>query len=286
MQVTNNVGVYFKTGQMPTPKKFEKTAEEIVAESMEAEYKKAKNEVSIQDLLAMMEKAKSKEVTSIAETDWRDMTPEQWDRLVKNLDTYLDDYKEEVRQMEKMQQEAAKEAALNASPEMRAQAASRAALMVAANGHTEREDIEVDATADYKDSWTYELETDDPAVIEKAKMANEMEANMLTKTQEMLLTDNTTEGISANDEIVETASATENDNKEKVWTITAFGEDGIVCKRGTMGNMETIWELRYENENDYKKVWDYLKNVDKDDSFEFAGNKDFWIDFLYGQQSL
>ena len=81
MQVTNNVGVYFRTGQMPVQQKYGKTAEEIATEALESEYEKAKNEVTIQDLLAMMEKAKSKEVTSIAETDWRDMTAEQWDNL-------------------------------------------------------------------------------------------------------------------------------------------------------------------------------------------------------------
>lgn len=44
--------------------------------------------------------------------------------------------------------------------------------------------------------------------------------------------------------------------------------------------METVWELQYEHNDDYKKVWDYLETVDKDDSFEFAGNKDFWVEFL------
>lgn len=283
MQVTNNVGVYFRTGQMPVQQKYGKTVEEIATEALESEYEKAKNEVTIQDLLAMMEKAKSKEVTSIAETDWRDMTAEQWDNLVKHLDEYIDDYKEEIEQMEQMQKKAAQEAALNASPEMRAQAASRAALMVAASGHSEIEDIEVDATADPKDSWTYELDTDDPAIIEKAKMANEIAENALSKTQELLLTDDTTEGISAANGVVETASASENNNKEKVWTITAFSQEGIVCKRGTKDNMQTIWELRYENENDYKKAWDYLEKVDENDSFEFAGNKEFWQEFFKGK---
>lgn len=282
MQVTNSVGEFYRTGYMQPHNKeqFEKSVDDIMEEAAKTEFEKNKNEISVKDLLAMMEKAKSKEITSLAETDWRDMTPEQWDKLVKNLDAYLDDYKAEIKQMVKMQQEAAEKAALNASPEMRSQAASRAALMVAASGHTAIEDVEVDATADPKDSWTYELDTDDPALIEKAKMSNEIAESALSKTQEMLLTNDTTEGISTTDDVVETASATENENKEKVWTITAFSQDGIVCKRGTKGNMETVWELQYEHNDDYKKVWDYLENVDKDDSFKFAGNKAFWVEFL------
>lgn len=282
MQVTNNVAEYYRTGYMPANarEKFEKTIEDFATENAEQAYENAKNTMSISDLLAMMEKAKTKEVTSMAETDWRDMTPEQWDKLVKNLDDYINDYKAEIKQMVKMQQEAAEEAALNASPEMRAQAASRAALMVAANGHTEIEDVDVDASADPKDSWTYELDTDDPAILEKARMANDIAETVLSKTQELLLTDDTTEGISAANGIVEAASATESDKKEKVWTITAFGESGIVCKRGTFGNMETIWEIQYEHPGDCKKVWDYLASVKDDDSFEFAGDKEFWMEFL------
>lgn len=282
MQITSNVAEYYRTGYMPpnAREQFKESVETFVEESAKEAYETAKNTVSISDLLAMMERAKTKEVTSMAETDWRDMTAEQWDNLVKNLDNYIDDYKAEIEQMVKLQQKAAEEAALNASPEMRAQAASRAALMVAANGHTEIEDIEVDATADPKDSWTYELETDDPAILEKARIANDFAETALTKTQELLLTDDTSEGISVANGIVETASAIENDKKEKVWTITAFGESGIVCKRGTFGNMETIWEIQYEHSGDCKKVWDYLASIKEDDPLDFAGDKEFWMEFL------
>ena len=115
MQVTNNAGAYFRTGQMSTYKKAEKNTYKSVVENVEA--------------------------TGNAETDWRDMSSEQWNKFVKNLDNYIDDYKAELKELEHMQREAVSKAALYASPEMRTQAASRAALMVAANGHAEIVDI-------------------------------------------------------------------------------------------------------------------------------------------------
>lgn len=78
------------------------------------------------------------QVNSVSGTDWRDMTSEQWDKLVSNFDEYIDYYKAELEQREIMINKATEEAVLKAPVEMRAQAASRAALMVAANGHSEK----------------------------------------------------------------------------------------------------------------------------------------------------
>lgn len=65
------------------------------------------------------------------EKDWRDMSVEEWDKMIEGVDKYVDAFKERQRQMKEMQDEAAQKAALEADPEMRTMAASSAALAVA-----------------------------------------------------------------------------------------------------------------------------------------------------------
>ena len=75
----------------------------------------------------------------------------------------------------------------------------------------------------------------------------------------------------------------EDDGNKKVWTITAFGEDGIICTQCTVGGeSRELWRLDYKNSGDAQKVWDFLARFDKDEDLKFAGSQKFWEDFLTG----
>ena len=52
------------------------------------------------------------------EKDWRDMTDEEWDKMLEGVDKYIEAYKERLRQMQEMQNEAAQKAALEADSDM------------------------------------------------------------------------------------------------------------------------------------------------------------------------
>ena len=66
--------------------------------------------------------------------DWREMTDEEWEKMLEGVDEYIDAFKERLRQLKEMQDEAAQKAALEADSDMRATAASAATLSAAANG--------------------------------------------------------------------------------------------------------------------------------------------------------
>ena len=68
------------------------------------------------------------------EKDWREMTDEEWEKMLEGVDEYIDAFKERLRQLKEMQDEAAQKAALEADSDMRATAASAATLSAAANG--------------------------------------------------------------------------------------------------------------------------------------------------------
>ena len=66
--------------------------------------------------------------------DWRDMSDDEWDKMLEGIDKYIDAFKERLKQMREMQEEAARKAALEAPSDRKTVAASTAALNVAANG--------------------------------------------------------------------------------------------------------------------------------------------------------
>ncbi len=115
---------------------------------------------------------------------------------------------------------------------------------------------------------------------EKAAMkANEAAHNALTKTQEMALFGDTTVGISSNESVRECASLEKNDG-DRVWTITAFTEQGIVSNKCQNGKIISHWELNYKNPDDARRVQDFLDKFDKEANLIFSGSKDFWEEFL------
>ena len=224
------------------------------------------------------------------EKDWREMTDEEWDKMLEGVDEYIDAFKERLRQLKEIQDEAAQKAALEADSGMRATAASAAALSAAANGlsgtsETDAESqieegIPTEDGAKHEKNWTKNLKTDDQTVLCTAKEAQEMENKALSRFEEVQLTGTTTVGVSQTDTGTECASVEEDENKEKVWTITAFGENGIVSTRCQNGKIIDSWEINYTNPNDAKKVQDFIGRFEKDANLIFSGSKDFWEEFL------
>ena len=88
------------------------------------------------------------------EKDWREMTDEEWDKMLEGVDEYIDAFKEHLRQPKEMQDEAAQKAALEADSEMRATASSAATLSAAANGLSDTS--EADAESQTEDGVNHE----------------------------------------------------------------------------------------------------------------------------------
>lgn len=219
------------------------------------------------------------------EDDWRKMTDKDWEKVVDHVDKYIDAQKEELERLKELQEEAAMKMAAEAPADMRSIAASKASLDVAATGISTEGFVSDESTLE-KESWTYEMATDDQTILATAKMANEYADDMITKSQEIALTDETTVGISNTGDVKECASLKDKDEEKKTWIITAFTEQGIMCKECTKGGeSRDLWNLEYKNPGDCKKVWDFLARFDKDADLKFSGTKSFWEDFLAGKIS-
>ena len=224
------------------------------------------------------------------EKNWREMSDEEWDDMLEGLDEYIDAFKERLRQIKEMQDEAARKAALEADSDMRTTAASSAALKVAANGlgGASKSEAETSAQEDEKHdkNWTKNLTTDDQTVLRTAQEAQKMEKMAMSKFQEVQLTDSTSAGISRTEAVLECASVKEEEEKEKVWTVTAFTEDGIISRTCKNGKVIDGWELKYQNPGDYEKVKQLLSAFQDDENLVFAGDKTFWEEFLAGRTSM
>ena len=181
------------------------------------------------------------------EDDFRKMSEDQWDKLIAYVDKYIDDRKKELERLKELQEEAIMKGAASASADTKTIAASKAALIAAANG-----------------------------IVGEAP-------DVLSKAQELALTGDTIAGISETENAKECATLDESDGKKKTWTITAFTEQGIICSECTDGVTRELWRLEYKNPEDCQKVWDYLGQFDKDDDLKFAGSKSFWEAFLSGE---
>lgn len=126
--------------------------------------------------------------------DWREMSDEQWDKLIENVDEYIDDVKEDLKYREEKQREA----------DMKAE------------------------------KYSYTAENAD----------------------------------------------------KKVWTITSFSQDGIICNQCTIGGeTKELWRIDYRSAGDAERVWNYLDKFEKNAKLNFAGSKEFWEKFLAGNIS-
>ena len=185
------------------------------------------------------------------DTDWRDMTDEEWDKILEGMDQYIDAFKERLKLQEELQEEAAKKAAAEADSAMKTTAASAAALNVAAGGSgdvvagsgDERNEVSTGEEVKHEKNWTKLLQTDDQTILRVAKRAQEMESMAMSKYQEVMLTGETTSGVRESDGITEYASVSKSDEDKDVWTITAFTEQGIVSNKCKDGQIISHWEL-------------------------------------------
>ena len=214
---------------------------------------------------------------NIDETDWRYMPDKQWDKLLEGVDNYIDDFKENLKLMKEKQEEAANKAAAQVPSSERAIAAANAALRAAANGFVSGVAVASNSKEIEESSWTFDMKTEDQNVLARAKASNEMAAGALTKTQELLLTGSTSQGVSETSDTKEAASLKENDD-DVTWTITAFTPDGIICSEFKNGERHELWSINYNKSGDCKRVWDFLDRFD----LKFASNKSFWEAFLAG----
>lgn len=213
--------------------------------------------------------------------DWRELSDDEWEKLLEGVDDYIDAAKEQIRYLKKKQDEAAVKAAMQADSDSKAAAASSAALKAAASGSDSTVEENSDDSTDYKKNWTKNLETDDQTVLRTAKAAQDMEKMAMSKVQEIQLTDYTQTGVTRTENVMECTSVEEDENKDKIWTITSFGEDGIISKRFKNGKELDSWEIKYKTPDEAVKVWDFLSKLEDDEKLKLAGSKDFWMEFLY-----
>ena len=226
------------------------------------------------------------------EKDWRDMSDEEWDKMLGGVDKYIDALKEHLREMKEKQDEAAQKAAMEANPETRTIAASSAALAVATGSdvgssavNEESGEVSAKEGAEHEKNWTKRLKTEDQTVLMTAKEAQKTENHALSKYQEVQLVGSTSVGVSYTGSTAEYASVEEDDEREKIWTITCVGADGISSKKCQNGKVLSSWELKYESPEDAKRVNEFLAEFKNEENLGFAGIKDFWVRFLKGDIS-
>lgn len=245
------------------------------------------------DLIKMLEESHKLSAKELKEDkDWREMSDDEWDKMLAGIDKYIDAFKERLEEMRKIQEEAAQKAALEAESGMKAIAASSAALS-AANGFeggasTETESSEGELPfmdeADHENNWTKKLKTDDQTVLMTAEEAQKME-NMAQRKIEDITNDteySSYEYISVIDQIEDKAAEIE-EAKEPLKLI-AMDRNGIRCINDETHEVE--WEIRFNSEAEYKKAANLMKwiGMHMNDS-KAATDETMWTDFLSGRTS-
>ncbi len=73
---------------------------------------------------------------------------------------------------------------------------------------------------------------------------------------------------------------------------TYYSEKGIVFegihkdKDGEVVSQKVQWTVRFDREETYEKAMDFLDGFDENDKMKFAGNKQFWQDFVSGKLDI
>lgn len=147
---------------------------------------------------------------------------------------------------------------------------------------------------DFKEAVEYEKEVSEANKEKSEKTAKELVEEItdkvatgkeLTKEQELALTGSTDDGIRTIDGVTECASAEDIGDVKTTWTVTAFSEDGIICKQFKDDEETELWRMSYKHKGDYEKVTDFLNSFDENADYKFASSKSFWEDFLDGKIS-
>lgn len=249
--------------------------------------------MSASDLIKMLEeshKITSKDLKE--EKDWRDMSDEEWDKMLEGIDKYIEAFKERLKQMKEMQEEAAQKAALEADAGNGANAASSAALAAASGFGGEstdsdegEENIMPSEDGEKREkNWTKKMDTDDQTILMTAKEAQKME-KMAQRRIEELANDSeygSYEYISIVDRIERN-----DENGEAVkepLKLIAMDINGIRCIND--GTHEVEWEIKFNSEAEYKKAATMMEWIGyhMNNSTAVSDEKQ-WADFLSGKSS-
>lgn len=235
---------------------------------------------SAEDLIEMLRTQYELTADDLEDKDWREMSDKEWEKLLGSFDKNIEAVKEKMRKLKEIQDEAASKAAANAPAGKKANAASSAAQSAAANGFASDVKTEDEEWIE-ENSWTYDMKTENQTILHKAAIANEKAQDSFSKSQELMLTGDTTEGVSKTEGATESASC-DDESGEKVWTVTAYTEQGITCKEFKDGVGTLLWQIDFKNPTDYNKVMDYLDNEKEEDILKYARDKEFWEKLIWG----
>lgn len=168
------------------------------ARTMDKLTEEPKETLSAKDLTKMLEEQNSLTAKELKEdADWRDVSDDEWDKMLNEVDDYVDSYRTELRERIKKQTEAAIKAAAQADSSMKSKAAQEASLSVAASGFdggvdSEEGDedesvisINEDSGIDHEKNWTKKLKTDNQVILRSAKAAQDMEKMAQKKLNEI-----------------------------------------------------------------------------------------------------
>ncbi len=252
----------------------------LAGSGIELENEATGERYSVADLIEMLKQQYELTADDLEEKDWRDMSDKEWEKLLNSFDRNIDAIKDKIRKLKEVQNEAASKAAANAPAGQKANAASSAAQSAAANGFASDVKTEDEEWIE-ENSWTYDMKTEDQTILHKAAIANEKAQDSLSKSQELMLTGDTTEGVSKTEGATESASC-DDESGEKVWTVTAYTEQGITCKEFKDGVGTLLWQIDFKNPTDYNKVMDYLDNEKEEDILKYARDKEFWEKLIWG----
>lgn len=252
----------------------------LAGSGIELENEATGERYSVADLIEMLKHQYELTADDLKEKDWRDMSDKEWEKLLNSFDQNIDAVKDKIRKLKEVQDEAASKAAANAPAGQKANAASSAAQSAAANGFASDVKTEDEEWIE-ENSWTYDMKTENQTILHKAAIANEKAQDSLSKSQELMLTGDTTEGVSKTEGATESASC-DDESGEKVWTVTAYTEQGIICKEFKDGVGTLLWQIDFKNPTDYNKVMDYLDNEKEEDILKYARDKEFWEKLIWG----
>ncbi|MCR5790940.1 MAG: hypothetical protein K6G83_13750 [Lachnospiraceae bacterium] len=244
--------------------------------------------VSAAELLEMFEEQHRLTAEGLKESDdWRDMSEDEWDKMLAGIDKYIDAFKERLEEMRKLQMKASQKAASEASPDRKAIAASEAALAAASTGleggvSSKSRDEETTADGDpgheYEKNWTRILNTDDQTVLRVAKEAQAME-NSAARRAEEIRNGNAAEYSSYEAVSVVYRDELFRDDQKEPLRLIAMDGNGIRCINDTTS--ETEWEINFRNEAQYRRAADAMARFGRGmDFFRDALDREEWIRFL------
>ena len=263
------------------------------SETLWVDPKTNKVTMSAADLIKMLEESHKLTSQELKEDkDWREMSDEEWDKMMDGIDKYIDAFKERLKQMREAQQEAAAKAALEADPEDKTIAASSAAL-AAANGFESGSSNESENSEEglptmdgevHEKNWTKLLDTDDQTVLMEAEEAQKMEV-MAQKRIEEIVSGNSEydsyEYVSVTDSI---SQKNENSEVKEPLKLIAMDRNGIRCINDDSHEVE--WEIKFNSEAEYKKAAKLMKWAGSHmNNYMAATDEKQWKDFLTGKIS-